>query len=56
MFAAWLITIGLFFIGIYASMVIMNNLKEKDQLDLAILESQFKNITTNDSEALKAVI
>jgi hypothetical protein len=56
MFAAWLFTISLFFIGIYASMIIMKNLKEKDELDIAILESHIKNMTKNDSEDLKEAI
>ncbi|WP_162990369.1 hypothetical protein [Mesobacillus foraminis] len=40
MFVAWLITVSLFLICISA--------KEKDQYDLAILHSQYKNITINN--------
>lgn len=56
MVVAWLITIAVFLICIYASTVIINGLKEKDQYDLAQLESQLKNKTKNDKKDLKLVI
>lgn len=48
MFVAWLITISVFLICIYASIVIIEGVKEKDQYDLAILNSQYKNIGLNN--------
>ncbi|WP_413299966.1 hypothetical protein AA0X95_17270 [Bacillus sp. 1P10SD] len=57
MIVAWLITIGLFLMCIYATMVIINGLKEKDQLDLAELQSQLKKITkNNDKKDMKLAI
>lgn len=47
MFVAWLITISVFLICIYATIVIIDGLKEKDQYDLAILQSQYKIIAIN---------
>ena len=48
MFVAWLITISVFLICIYTTIVIIDGLKEKDQYDLAILHSQYKNIAINN--------
>ncbi|TCN22743.1 hypothetical protein [Mesobacillus foraminis] len=48
MFVAWLITVSLFLICISATFIIINGLKEKDQYDLVVLHSQYKNITINN--------
>ncbi|MEH7303055.1 MULTISPECIES: hypothetical protein [Neobacillus] len=57
MIVAWLITIGLFLVCIYATTVIINGLKEKDQLDLAELQSQLKNTAKkNDKKDMKLAI
>ncbi|MDR6123582.1 uncharacterized membrane protein (DUF106 family) [Bacillus sp. SLBN-46] len=57
MIVAWLITIGLFLVCIYATTVIINGLEEKDQLDLAELQSQLKNTTKkNDKKDMKLAI
>ena len=57
MLVAWLITIGLFLMCIYATTVIINGLKEKDQLDLAELQSQLKNTAkNNDKKDMKLAI
>jgi len=40
MFVAWLISISLFFICIYSTIVIINGVKERDEYDLAMLQSQ----------------
>jgi hypothetical protein len=57
MIVAWLITIGLFLVCIYATTVIINGLKEKDQLDLAELQSQLKNtVKKNDKKDMKLAI
>ncbi|MEH7436726.1 hypothetical protein V7182_04450 [Neobacillus drentensis] len=57
MIVAWLITIGLFLVCIYATTVIINGLKEKDQLDLAELQSQLKNTAKNiDKNDMKLAI
>ncbi|WHY92161.1 hypothetical protein QNK12_01080 [Neobacillus cucumis] len=55
MFAAWLITISVFLICIYATNIIMNGLKEKDQYDLAILHSQLENLTINHNRIAKKI-
>jgi hypothetical protein len=57
MIVAWLITIGLFLVCIYATTVIINGLKEKDQLELAELQSQLKNtVKKNDKKDMKLAI
>ena len=57
MIVAWLITIGLFLVCIYATTVIINGLKEKDQLDLDELQSQLKNTAkNNDKKDMKLAI
>jgi hypothetical protein len=48
MFVAWLITISIFLICIYATFIIINGLKEKDQYDLANLQLQYKNLAIHD--------
>ncbi|MGG3560060.1 hypothetical protein ABES03_00160 [Neobacillus rhizosphaerae] len=57
MLVAWLITIGLFLMCIYATTVIINGLKEKDQLDIAELQSQLKKTAkNNDKKDMKLAI
>lgn len=56
MFVAWLMTIGLFLICIYSTYVIINGQKEKDQYDLAILQTQFSDVVTKNPEMMKKAI
>lgn len=55
MFVAWLITISIFLLCIYATFIIINGLIEKDQFDLAILHSQYKNKTIHDEGIKKQI-
>ncbi|MEW9052473.1 MAG: hypothetical protein AB2392_15035 [Neobacillus sp.] len=55
MFLAWLITIGIFLVCIYATFTIVNGLKEKDQKDLEILQSQYKNLTIQNKGTKKQI-
>ncbi|GAA0342548.1 hypothetical protein GCM10008967_36210 [Bacillus carboniphilus] len=54
MFAAWLITIFLFVICLYFTIVIINGLKEKDEHELVQLKIQFQNL--DQKNELKQVI
>lgn len=56
MFVAWLITISLFLICAYATSIIINGLKEKEQSELAELHLQLQNITLNNPALMKKVI
>ncbi|MGG3467477.1 hypothetical protein ABES02_08310 [Neobacillus pocheonensis] len=56
MFVAWVITISLFLICSYATIVIINGLKDKEQAELAELDVQLQKITLNNPELMKQVI
>lgn len=43
MFVAWLMTISLFIICYFATVTIMNGIKEQDKNELTILHSQIEN-------------
>jgi len=53
MFVAWLITISLFFICIYSTVVIINGVKQKDKYDLAQLQTQLTKAPKKGREELK---
>jgi hypothetical protein len=52
MIIAWLFSILLFGICIYATYVIINGLKEKDQYDIANLQSQVEKDTIIIKQAI----
>jgi hypothetical protein len=55
MFVAWFITISVFLICIYATIAIIDSVKEKDQFDLEILQSQYKNIAISKKVIKKQI-
>ncbi|MGM0900662.1 MAG: hypothetical protein ACQEXB_06070 [Bacillota bacterium] len=56
MFVAWFMTISLFLICYYATVTIINGLKEKDKYDLAILHSQIENMSISNEEVRKQAV
>jgi hypothetical protein len=56
MFVAWLMTISLFIICYFATVTIMNGIKEKDKHDLAILHSQIENRFITDEAVRKKAV
>lgn len=56
MFLTWLMCISYFIGSYYITVVIFNRLKEKDQADLAELESQLKNMTVNHTQSIKQAV
>lgn len=56
MFLTWLMCISYFIGSYYITVLIFDRLKEKDQADLAQLESQFTNIAVNNSQSMKQAV
>ena len=56
MFLTWLMCISYFIGSYYITVVIFDRLKEKDQADLAELESQFRNVDVNHTQSLKQAV
>ncbi|MDN3019612.1 hypothetical protein PH210_25945 [Paenibacillus sp. BSR1-1] len=55
MFVSWLIVISTFLICLYATVIIINGLKEKEQQELAELHTQL-NIAINNTEIMKQAV
>lgn len=56
MFLTWLMCISYFIGSYYITVVIFDRLKEKDQADLAELDTQLKNITVNHKQLTKQAV
>jgi hypothetical protein len=56
MFLTWLMCISYFIGSYYICVVIFDRLKEKDQADLAQLESKLKNMTVNQTQSMKQAV
>jgi hypothetical protein len=56
MFLTWLMCISYFIGSYYITVVIFDRLKEKDQADLAQLESQLQNMSVNQKQAIKQAV
>jgi hypothetical protein len=56
MFLTWLMCISYFIGSYYITVVIFDRLKEKDQADLAQLESQLKNMAMNHTQSMKQAV
>ncbi|MEC1525487.1 hypothetical protein P9D43_26155 [Neobacillus niacini] len=56
MFLTWLMCISYFIGSYYITVVIFDRLKEKDQADLAQLESQLQDMSVNHIQALKQAV
>jgi hypothetical protein len=56
MFLTWLMCISYFIISYYITMVIFDRLREKDQEDLEILDSQLKELAINHIKPMKQAI
>jgi hypothetical protein len=56
MFLTWLMCISYFIGSYYICIVIFDRLKEKDQADLALLETQFKNMAVNPEQSMKQAV
>jgi hypothetical protein len=56
MFLTWLMCISYFIGSYYITTVLFDRLKEKDQADLAELESQLKNMTVNRTQSIKQAV
>lgn len=53
MFVAWLMTISLFIICYFATVTIINGIKEQDKSDLAVLQAQLENRFLTDKEEVR---
>jgi hypothetical protein len=53
---SWLMCISYFIGSYYITVVIFDRLKEKDQADLAQIESQLQNITVNPTQSMKQAV
>ncbi|NWQ42586.1 hypothetical protein MLOOGBEN_17945 [Bacillus sp. EB106-08-02-XG196] len=56
MFLTWLMCIGYFIGSYYITVVIFDKLKERDEADLAQLESQLQNMTLNTTQSLNQAV
>ncbi|MFP7300365.1 hypothetical protein [Neobacillus niacini] len=56
MFLTWLMCISYFIGSYYITVVIFDRLKEKDQEDLALLDSQLQNIAVNHTNPMKQAV
>jgi hypothetical protein len=56
MFLTWLLCISYFIGSYYITVVIFDRLKEKDQADLALLDSQLQNIAVNHTQSMKQAV
>lgn len=56
MFLTWLMCIGYFIGSYFITVVIFEKLKERDESDLAQLESQLQNITVNPTQSMKQAV
>lgn len=53
MIIAWIITISLFAICLSATVIIMDGVKQTDEMELANLHSQYKNIEIKSNNLKK---
>ncbi|WHX98134.1 hypothetical protein [Neobacillus sp. DY30] len=56
MFLTWLMCISYFIGSYYITVVIFDRLKEKDQEDLAQLESQLQYMSANHKQTIKQAV
>jgi hypothetical protein len=56
MFLTWLMCISYFIGSYYITVVIFDKLKERDESDLAQLDSQLQNIAVNHTQSMKQAV
>jgi hypothetical protein len=56
MFLTWLMCISYFIGSYYITVVIFDKLKERDESDLAQLDSQLHNIAVNPTQTMKQAV